>query len=269
MAKIGILTIHGMGRHGPDFDRGLRERLCRRFDQGTRNDVIFQEVFFQDVLQANETRVWAAMALASGWFPRPWRKLWGKAREFFLFGFSDAASYQNRPAEGGSAYKKIHIKVRDSLDRLAAALGDHQAPVVIISHSLGCHVISNYIWDAQHNEHIWSATNQPTDFQKLGTAAYFFTAGCNIPIFVSGLDQIEAIRPPNGHFRWINYYDKDDILGWPLEPLSSSYKQLVEDVALRTRGVLSWTPLSHIEYWKSGSFLKPVAKLINELHAQA
>ena len=57
--------------------------------------------------------------------------------------------------------------------------------------------------------------------------------------------------------------------GWPLEPLNSSYKQLVEDVELRARGVLSWTPLSHIEYWKSGSFLKPVAELINELHAPA
>ena len=85
---------------------------------------------------------------------------------------------------------------------------------------------------------------------------------------MSGLDPIQAIDPPNDDFRWINYYDKDDILGWPLEPLNSSYRQLVEDVELRTRGVLGWTPMSHTKYWKSGSFLKPVARLINELHAQ-
>ena len=65
-----------------------------------------------------------------------------------------------------------------------AALGDQQAPVVIIGHSLGCHVISNYIWDAKRNKGIWSATNRPTDFQKLGTAVYFFSAGCNIPILI-------------------------------------------------------------------------------------
>ena len=27
MAKIGILTIHGMGKQDSDFDRGLRERI--------------------------------------------------------------------------------------------------------------------------------------------------------------------------------------------------------------------------------------------------
>ena len=70
MAKIGILTIHGMGRQGPNFDRGLRERLSRRFDRGTRNDVVFQGVFYQDLLQDNEDRVWAEMDLAGGWFPR-------------------------------------------------------------------------------------------------------------------------------------------------------------------------------------------------------
>ena len=268
MAKIGILTIHGMGRQGSNFDRGLREQLSRRFDLGTREDVVFQEIFFQDLIQGNQDRVWAEMDLAGGWFPRPWRKLWGWAREFFLFSFSDAATYQNRPAADGSAYKKIHGKTLEAINQLAATLGDEQAPVVIIGHSLGCQIISNYIWDAQGNKGIWSVTNRPTDFQMLRTAAYFFSAGCNIPLFVSGLDQIQAIQPPNDRFRWINYYDKDDILGWPLGPLSPSYRQLVEDVELRTRGVLGWTPKSHTEYWKSGSFLNPVARIINELHAQ-
>ena len=268
MAKIGILTIHGMGRQGPNFDRDLRERLSRRLDQGTRDDVVFQEVFFQDLLQGNQDRVWAEMDLAGGWFPWPWRKLWARAREFLLFGFSDAASYLNRPAAHGSAYQVIHGRTRDAIDQLAARLGDEHAPAVIIGHSLGCQVISNYIWDAQSNKGIWSETNPPTNFQKLGTAAYFFSAGCNIPLFVSGLDQIQAIQPPNDRFRWINYYDKDDVLGWPLEPLSTSYRQLVEDVELRARGLLRWTPASHTEYWRSGSFLKPVARLINELHAQ-
>ena len=267
MAKIGILTIHGMGRQCPNFDHGLRERLSRRLDRGTRDDVVFQSVFFQDLLQANEDRAWADMDLAGGWFPRPWRKLWGSGREFFLFGFSDAATYQTRPAADGSAYKKIHGKTRDAIDKLGDTLGDEQAPVVIIGHSLGCQVISNYIWDAQDNKGIWSATNRPSHFQKLGTAVYFFSAGCNIPLFVSGLDQIPAIEAPNERFRWVNYYDKDDVLGWPLRPLSASYRQLVEDVELRTRGVLGWTPMSHTGYWRSGSFLKPVARLINDLHA--
>jgi len=35
MAKIGVLTIPGMGRQGPDFDRILREAFFLRFDQET------------------------------------------------------------------------------------------------------------------------------------------------------------------------------------------------------------------------------------------
>ena len=46
-------------------------------------------------------------------------------------------------------------------------------------------------------------------------AAYFFSAGCNVPLFVSGPNQIQTIMPPNDQFRWINYFDKDDLLVCP------------------------------------------------------
>ena len=66
-------------------------------------------------------------------------------------------------------------------------------------------------------------------------AAYFFSAGCNIPLFVSGPNQVQTIMPPNDRFRWINYFDKDDLLVWPLGPLNTSYGQLVQNLDLRTR----------------------------------
>ena len=53
-------------------------------------------------------------------------------------------------------------------------------------------------------------------------AAYFFSAGCNIPLFVSSPNQIQTIMPPNDRFRWMNYFDKDDLLVWPLGPLNTS-----------------------------------------------
>ena len=233
MAKIGILTIHGMGRQKPNFDDELRQNLTNRLDSSTRDDVIFKKIFYQGLIQGNQDKVWEAVNLKGGWFPMPWRKLWGFAREFFLFSIGDAASYQDRPSEDNSAYQAIHNKVLTAIKDLQAELDDESVPVVIIGRSLGCHLISNYIYDAQQNEGLWSETNKPSNFQSLGTTAFFFSAGCNIPLFVAGLNNIVPIQKPNPNFRWLNYYDKDGILGSPLQPLSPSYCELATDVEIR------------------------------------
>ena len=116
-------------------------------------------------------------------------------------------------------------------------------PVVIVASSLGCQVISNYIWDAQRKKRkgeppkfgIWrqgaveEECGPQDDFRRLKSLRALFTTGCNIPLFVSGHSEIEAILPPNPNkpFEWKNYYDEDDVLGWPLRPLSDSYCRLV------------------------------------------
>ena len=124
MAKIGILTIHGMGRQKPNFDDELRQNLTNRLDPSTRDDVIFKKIFYQGLIQGNQDKVWEAVNLKGGWFPMPWRKLWGFAREFFLFSIGDAALYQDRPSEDNSAYQAIHNKVLTAIKDLQAELDD-------------------------------------------------------------------------------------------------------------------------------------------------
>ena len=62
----------------------------------------------------------------------------------------------------------------------------------------------------------------------------------------------------------VNYYDKDDILGYPLRPLSQSFKNTVtQDIQINVGGLLSsWNPKSHSEYWTDNDFTKPVAKYL-------
>ena len=169
-------------------------------------------------------------------------------------------------------YEGIKI-VRKAVEQVGAALDSPNAPVVIVAHSLGAHVISNYIWDAQERKGLWHG-KEPSKFEELGTTAYMFTAGCNIPLFVSGLSSVEAIRRPNDGFKWLNFYDKDDVLGWPLKPLPDgkqhSYSAVVTtDRPINSGNILvSWTPGSHTEYLKSSSFLKPLAAAIKKLHSE-
>ena len=71
MAKIGILTIHGMGRQKPNLDDELRQNLTNRLDSSTRDDVIFKKIFYQGLIQGNQDKVWEAVNLKGGWFPMP------------------------------------------------------------------------------------------------------------------------------------------------------------------------------------------------------
>ena len=64
--------------------------------------------------------------------------------------------------------------------------------------------------------------------------------------------------------KWLNYYDPDDILGYPLKSINEPYDNTVsEDIPINVGGLFSsWNPLSHIEYWTDDDFTKPVSKFI-------
>lgn len=69
-----------------------------------------------------------------------------------------------------------------------------------------------------------SADDAVLPFLRAETCMAWVTTGCNIPLFVAAHKtmNIKPIQPPNGSptFKWLNIYDPDDVLGWPLQPLS-------------------------------------------------
>ena len=272
MAKrIGILVLHGMGEQPPDFDHDLKAKLLARLGDTVASDVAWQNVYYQPIMQHNQEEVWKRVAAQQ---PR-----WMNSRRFFLYGFSDAATYEHSPGATDSVYKQVHEVIREAMDALQTELGDENAPLVIFAHSLGCQVISNYIWDAMAGKGIW-AGRSPSDFHRFKTLSYMFTAGCNIPLFVSGMENIEAINKPNDNFQWLNYYDKDDFLGWPLKPLSTGFENsydaiVTQDIPINAHRswnplswLASWTPAAHTMYWVADGFINPVAKHITSLYGE-
>ena len=177
---------------------------------------------------------------------------------------------------------QVQQVILDTLEASLAALGDPSKPVVLIAHSLGCQVVSNYLWDAQQRSAeagVFRAdrpdpigkTSARDKFCRLKTLRALFTSGCNIPVFIAGLPK-ERIKPVitgarGWQFRWENYYDPDDALGWPLHPLSPAYKTAVAvDKAISAGNLLnSWSPLSHNAYWSDDDFLDPVEKSLRAL----
>lgn len=258
--KFGVLTIHGMGNQRPDYASALQNNLYKKLREETIADLCFKSIWYHGDFQVHQDKVWEHMVQSGN--PLDQQRL----RKFFLNFLSDAATSEFRPGDEESSYRRIHHTILRQLNALRVELEDQDRPVIIIAHSLGCQIISNYIWDAQQNKGIWEDQN-PTTFQKLDTARLMLTSGCNIPLFVSGLEKIEAISKPNEQFEWYNFYDRDDILGWPLKPLSKGFPNAYDTIVTQDREInTGWTPFSHSDYWEDKDFVNPVANFIQELH---
>jgi hypothetical protein len=67
---------------------------------------------------------------------------------------------------------------------------------------------------------------------------------------------------PKAKGGWINFYDQDDVIGYPLRTINPAYKSAVkEDRAVNVGGLLSsWNPTAHTEYWTDSDVLGPIAE---------
>lgn len=264
MRKVALITLHGMGKIKPSYfaelEVGLKDRLGDAWSA-----VSFQNVQYAPILQAPEDALWDAMMACSD------NALDGvKLRQFLLYGFGDAGSLEHSLKSDKRAYLATQAEIFAALSR-ALADGGPAVPVVIIAQSLGCQVISNYAWDAQHERNLFDPAfadyrqYQPvTDLHRLKTCVQLVTTGCNIPLFVAGLAERVCFAASNAEFRWDNYYDRDDVLGWPLRQLGPSY-DLIHDHPVNAGGALSaWNVASHGEYWSDASVLDPLAEALRQ-----
>ncbi len=262
MAKLAVLAIHGIGSTERGYSAALEKRLRREI--GVRSsEVCFVEIDYQKHLRDNQTRLWERIKGGLRWV---------LVRKFLPFYFGDAAAVLYNSSEPGSIYRKTQETIREAAEKALAQLEGPECPIVVIAQSLGCQIISSYLWDAQRGKGIWTekASDSCMTFLKLGTLRYFLTTGCNIPLVVSGLHNIEPIDKPNPEFRWLNFYDADDPLGWPLEPLysydPSRPQARPEDIPVNVGGVLKhWNPWSHSTYWTSERFIELAGARLREL----
>ena len=265
MARLGILTLHGMGNTDNDYAVDLFDEVRDRLGEDLADRVETKAVFYQDILQSNQSR----------YFNKVKRRLrWDDLRQFMLYGFCDAASLEAQKSGPNSPYFQAQQKILDALRELYSRLDGDDRRGIIVAQSLGGQVVSNYLWDANPERDprngVWSV---PQSFDSPEEEAFcrgnkthrLLTTGCNIPIFVAGIDRedITPIRKLSEQFEWHNYYDKDDVLGWPLRDLSDSYKERVtKDHPINAGLATGLTPLSHLNYWRDRDFLNPLLRHI-------
>jgi len=265
MKRLVLITIHGMGSTKENFSDELESGLAKRIgDQWSQVSV--QPVWYSPVFQVNEDKLWQALA------GEPSNDLDSTAlRKLFLFGFADAAAFERSAHVERETYLQVQALIREALGRgFRECNGDPETPVVVVANSLGGQVFSSYAWDVQKNQNIHARRNDDPlleDFVRLTSWRRFFTTGCNIPIFTAGLRRRVNFARPDG-FEWDNFYDPDDVLGWPLRQLDPDDKTYdwVRDRPISAGNFLTgWNPASHLGYWSDKDVLNPVAQGIQAL----
>lgn len=284
--ELGVAVIHGMGTQSLDFAQEMIVEINDRIDGQSRESdkIAWKPIFWADLLEQRELQYFRDAQRHS-------KMNYLALREFIVQAIGDAAAYQ-RVIGVSNVYERIHTRVREQIHSLYVNdLKRQDRPLIVLAHSLGGHIMSNYIWDVQRaptRSPTADADCPPTEnpaeqpnplqdaspFERMETLAGIITFGCNIPLFTFAYDTVEPIEfPPNSlpdelkeKAKWLNFYDADDVLGYPLKPISPEYDEVVaEDNEINAGGVLSsLTPLSHSKYWTDNDFTRPAAQFIGQ-----
>ncbi len=277
--KMAVVVIHGMGSQfsgtpqpssALTFSRNLYRRVSNFVGQ-RMNKVAWREVVWAHVLQPRQKKYLRKIKRRTGY---------DDVRGFVVRNLSDAASYRKTPDGSDVTYESIHAEIDRVMEDVRTQVGN-QAPVLILAHSLGGHIMSNYIYDLQRHLQTTGQNLHGTPVRNMQTVAGIMTFGCNIPIFLFAYppNLIKPISPPNSHIPpamkfntwWYNFFDKHDVLGYPLRDCAPAYDLLVasrdiRDVSINSGSIFtSWNPLSHNGYWKDPDFYEPVGKMIKNI----
>ena len=265
--KIGVLIVHGIGNQTPayanTFIKDLQEKI-RLYDKNPEQVKMMPTTWASEV-QADEEELWRNVSQSE-----PLN--FGKLRKFLISYMGDAVAYAGTPNKSNGMYRKIHKNIHETIEKLYIDLGKQDKPLIVISHSFGSQIVSDYIWDRQQFADISTDPLANSEFERMSTLTGFFTFGSSIPLFTIGYHPLEAIEfPPKAlpedmqaKARWFNFYDVDDVLGYPLKNLSESYQRSVsKDVEVNVGNWLqSWNPLCHFGYWKDDDCLNSIAEFI-------
>ncbi len=266
--KIAVMVIHGIGKQTPDFAARLTDLLIERCRPECGDDVIIESAYWAPVTQIEEDRLWQRV-LEGGELD------FIKFRRFLVDFMADGIAYQPTPNDR-RMYDAVHAVIAETMHLLAVEAGS-DAPLIVVGHSLGTIIASNFIYDLQMDaeRHLISeqvrALMTDTPLEKGETLSSLYTMGS--PIALWSLRYRDFGRPVTipspmlrNHFaflpgEWLNFYDADDVVAYPLKSLNTHYNAAVtEDLEVNVGGFLqSWNPLSHLCYWTDKDVIQRIA----------
>ncbi|ANC77088.1 hypothetical protein ABE65_009840 [Fictibacillus phosphorivorans] len=277
--KIAVAILHGIGNQSEDFSDLFMEMLTKRFSQQIKpfyatpeEELVIQPIYWGSVFNEKESLLWKKLNTEDS---LDFKQL----RQFVIHFFGDAIAYQP-VANHNPNYIKVHEVYAKGLRKLSEHAGE-DAPLIVIAHSLGTVISSNYFYDLQFiSEKIAEdvlRNMQKTPLEKGETLTSFYSLGSPLALWsLRYADFDKPILVPSPHLqdhypeltgKWVNMYDKDDVFGYPLKTINDSYNQAIAvDKEINSGNFISsFTPLSHNHYFKTNEIIHDIGDNLAEI----
>lgn len=210
---VVVLFVHGINTTCQDYYEPLRDLIVKRLAREVGGHTVFRAVFWADIVRGRQQEYIHYARQLGLLAPHSMHRL-------VLEGLGDAAAYQKTEQRRNSAYFEIQRRIQKTLSDAALPGQNDSRPLIVIAHSLGCHIISTFAWDLlklkNHNafetaksppvgaterdqsDPAYGPAAQPADtgtqryiqnlstmspFQRLDTLAGLVTMGNNMPLF--------------------------------------------------------------------------------------
>ncbi len=269
--KIYVLIVHGIGRPLPGYAAPLMQGLREKFNfflqtqlkskADFSNELDMREVIWDGVLAENQAKLAgllkkgfndnqahgfrSVLTKVFSFVTRPLLKL---RTDFAAEAIGDIIGYKN-----SEAYPRIQQCFVDVIDRilpLSINPADKQH-LTVIAHSLGTVISSDFIYDRQKK---FGQVHENFAFCNL------FTLGSPLALFALqyGIELFKSpIRLEDSSGQWINIFDLDDPVAYPLKNLNKAYNQAVSaDQEVNTGGF----GISHTRYFENSNVQELIAK---------
>ena len=112
--KLIIVMIHGQGNQKKEYYEKLRDGLFKRLTSAEKQRIVVAPIFYQDLVSDPDGSMWTKMTAAS--------LDQKEARKLLLDNLSDASTYQFRPDDPESSYRKVHKEINITLLSAVAQL---------------------------------------------------------------------------------------------------------------------------------------------------
>lgn len=190
--KIAVAIIHGMGSQQEGYAKKTVEKIKRAFAKEMEalvnhpaDQLVIESILWAPIFEPKEMALYNKTVMAN-------QLHFKKTRRFVISYLGDAIAY--RPVETGMQnYERVHEKIGEDLHALARRVGS-QAPLCVISHSLGSVIASNYFYDLQYKlQRVNCVVNRFSPFERGDTLTLFYTVGTTLPLWSLRYD--DFIRP--------------------------------------------------------------------------